>query len=122
MVTITWTRPTSIISNEIASRRKRGQAALLDMCRYQATDLANRSKSNAKWNDRTGDARAGIGSETVGTGESIEMVVYHAVAYGKYLELGTSEMPKLGVMTDEIHTTAANVTADAQKIVQRLFG
>lgn len=122
MVAITWTRPTSIISNEIKSRKQRARSALLELCQFQGTDLATRSKQNAKWNDRTTNARSGIGSEVVGTGDTIEIVVFHAMEYGKYLELGTSRMPKLGVMTDEIHVTAAQVTQDAQKIVRGLFG
>lgn len=122
MVAITWTRPTSIISGEIRRREERARSALLAMCQHAGTDLANRSKSNAKWNDRTTNARAGIGSEVFGTGETIEIVVYHVVDYGPYLELGTSKMPKLGVMADEAQITAAQVTADAQKIVRGLFG
>lgn len=122
MVAITWPRPTSIISNEIANRKQRARSALLELCQFHGSNLATRSKQNAKWNDRTTNARSGIGSETVGTGNSIEMVVFHTMEYGKYLELGTSRMPKLGVMTDEIHVTAAEVTADAQKVVKGLFG
>jgi len=122
MVAIAWPRPTSIISGQIASRKQRARSALLELCQTSGKNLATRSKQNARWNDRTGNARAGIDSEVVASGDVIEMVVYHTMEYGKYLELGTSRMPKLGVMAEEIHVTAAEVTADAQRIVKGLFG
>lgn len=122
MVAIAWPRPTSIISGEIRSRKQRARSALLELSQFHAANLATRSKQNARWNDRTGNARAGIGSQVVDGGDVIEMVVFHTMSYGKYLELGTSKMARLGVMTDEIHVTAAQVTTDAQKIVKGLFG
>jgi hypothetical protein len=122
MVAISWPRPTSIISSQIASRAQRARSALFDLCEFHGGDLANRSKANAKWNDRTGNARGGIGSQVVASGDSIEMVVFHSVHYGPYLEMGTSKMPKLGVMAEEVQVTAADVTADAQRVVRGLFG
>lgn len=122
MVAITWPQPTSIISGNINSRRQRARSALLAMCQTSAANLATRSKQNAKWNDRTTNARAGIGSDVADQGDIIEMVVYGVVPYQRFLELGTSTMPRLGVMADEIHVTAAEVTIDAQRIVRGLFG
>lgn len=122
MVAIAWPKPTSIISSEIGRRKTQARSALVELSQYHGANLATRSKQNARWNDRTGNARAGIGSEVVDGGDVIDIVVFHSVEYGKYLELGTSRMARLGVMADEIHVTAAELTSDAQAVVRRLFG
>lgn len=122
MVAIRWTRPTSIISHEIGSRKERARQGIVELAHSHGARVESNSKQNARWNDRTGAARAGIGHGVFASGDAIEIVVYHSVHYGGYLETGTSRMPKLGVMAEEANKTAAEFSADASELVRRLFG
>lgn len=121
-VNVRWTQPPTIIGGNIRNRRDRAGNALLALCQSHGGRLETRTKANSRWNDRTGNARQGIGNQVQANGDRIEIVVYHTMEYGPYLELGTSRMPKLGVMDHEIQVTAAEVTTDAARVVKGLFG
>ena len=122
MVAIRWTRSPSLIGGEIRSRKERVRGGLVELAGVHGARVEANSKQNAKWNDRTGNARAGIGNQVTSTGEGIEIVVFHSVHYGPYLETGTSKMPKLGVMAEEAEKTAVELSQDASELIRRLFG
>jgi hypothetical protein len=44
-------------------------------------------KANAKWTDRTGNARNGLGGDVRVTKNSVAIVFYHSVPYGIWLEV-----------------------------------
>jgi hypothetical protein len=44
-------------------------------------------KSNAKWTDRTGNARNGLGAKSVVNKNQVAIVLYHSVPYGIWLEV-----------------------------------
>ncbi len=119
---IGWTQPPTIIAGNIRSRRERAGSVLLALCQSHGGRLETRTKANSQWKDRTGNARQGIGNQVQASGDVIEIVIYHTQSYGVFLELGTSRMPKFGVMDHEIQVTAAEVTTDAQRLVRGLFG
>jgi len=119
---VRWTQSPTIIGGNIRNRRERVRGALLTLCQSHGGRLESRTKANSQWNDRTGNARQGIGNQVTASGNVIDIVVFHNVDYGKFLELGTSRIPKLGVMDHEIQVTAAEVTTDAAKVVRGLFG
>ncbi len=121
-VDVRWTQPPTIIAANIRARRERAGSALLALCQSHGGRLETRVKNGSRWNDRTGNARQGIGNQVQASGDVIEIVIYHTMEYGKYLETGTSRMAKLGVMDHEIQVTAAEVTTDAAKVVKGLFG
>lgn len=66
------------------------------------------AKANAPWEDRTGDARAGLNVDLQSDGDSILMSLYHTVDYGLWLEVIQSGrfaiiMPTLeGFALDEV--------------------
>lgn len=53
-----------------------------------AGELAQYARTNAPWDDRTGNARAGIQAEYMGDEEgTLNLVLYHTVDYGPWLEI-----------------------------------
>lgn len=51
-------------------------------------ELVSYARSNAPWEDRTGDARGGLASEFYGeAGQTVGVVLYHTVDYGPWLEI-----------------------------------
>jgi hypothetical protein len=60
-----------------------------EVCQKLAVDMQAWARANAPWEDRTGDARAGLKGVFVpntGPHQSAAMI-YHTVPYGKYLEV-----------------------------------
>lgn len=64
------------------------QRMILGQFKYAEGEATSFAKVNAPWVDRTGNARAGLHSETlVGPGAtSFELIVAHSVFYGIFLE------------------------------------
>ncbi len=121
MAVVRWTKSPAPIGREISGRAQRIRAGVTALAQSHGTRLADRSRDNATWQDRSGDARGGIASEVMASGNIIDIIVYHVMEYGPYLELGTSRMAKYGVMDHEVQVTAAELTADAQALVRRLL-
>jgi hypothetical protein len=44
-------------------------------------------KSNAKWTDRTGNARQGLNADVQVSTNNVAIVLYHTVPYGVFLEV-----------------------------------
>ena len=60
-----------------------------------AIETGNWGRSNAYWKDRTGLARQTTGAEVMKIGDSIFIVMYIAVYYGKFLELANAGKYKI---------------------------
>lgn len=52
----------------------------------QGDELVDYMKNTAPWKDRTGNARRGLGAETIDSSNIIGLSLYHTVDYGIYLE------------------------------------
>jgi hypothetical protein len=52
-----------------------------------AMEVEAAARANAPWDDRTGDARAGLTAETYEDGGVLVIELYHTVDYGQWLEL-----------------------------------
>jgi hypothetical protein len=53
---------------------------------FNATEGQNYMRSNAPWNDRTGNARQGLFGRAFKDGKGYTIVYYHTVSYGIFLE------------------------------------
>ncbi len=62
--------------------------AMLGGANYASTRIESFMNTNAKWTDRTGNARSGLASEVkVESNKKIAIIMYHSVAYGPFLEV-----------------------------------
>ena len=61
--------------------------AMVAAANYTAPQLATYMKTNAKWTDRTGNARNGLGAKVEVSGNKVAIVLFHSVPYGVFLEL-----------------------------------
>ena len=52
-----------------------------------AGELLDYARQNAPWEDRSGDARAGLDTSVVVENESLEIYLFHTVEYGQWLEI-----------------------------------
>lgn len=58
-----------------------------DYAQEFANELVDYARDNAPWDDRTGDARAGLEGEVVLTDDNFEIDLLHTVEYGIWLEI-----------------------------------
>lgn len=54
--------------------------------RYNARYAQSYARRNAKWRDRTGNARGGLLGTYTGAGNSHKITISHSVSYGVWLE------------------------------------
>lgn len=72
-----------------------------------APDILDYAKDNAPWEDRTGDARAGLDIDVDEDNDEVTITLYHTVDYGLYLEVIESGkfatiMPTLEHYADQV--------------------
>lgn len=72
--------------NEWIDRKKAGMSLLSNLI---AKDFENQAKTNAKWTDRTSNARQGLSGGSEGTDREYTIYVAHGVDYGEILEEGS---------------------------------
>jgi hypothetical protein len=58
-----------------------------EVFRNAADRVADEARMNAPWEDRTGDARAGIRAQAAGDNGDIVLTLFHTVEYGLWLEV-----------------------------------
>lgn len=61
--------------------------AIATVVRFNGADALGYAKTNARWTDRTGNARNGLGVEFNHTKYSHGFAIYHRVPYGLWLEV-----------------------------------
>jgi len=57
---------------------------------HYAGEVQDYAQENAPWEDRTGAARDGLTAEASSSGNTHEIVLYHTVDYGIWLEIRNS--------------------------------
>lgn len=80
---------------------RRVQRAMVAGAEYTSTRLESFMRTNAKWTDRTGNARSGLQSEVkIESDTKIAILMYHSVPYGPWLEVRFGG--KYGIILDAI--------------------
>jgi HK97 gp10 family phage protein len=119
---VRWITPPTIIGRNIRSRASQVQAGIATLGTTHAARGEAAMKSRAPWNDRTGNARAGLFGQAEAGGNVVTVTLGHTVHYGPYLELGTSKMAPRPIVVPVANETATELTQDAAELVRRLFG
>jgi len=96
-------------------RMNKGVAAAMD---YQATRSEISMKTNARWTDRTGNARGSLFTATKHEGTVHEMVLSHGMSYGIWLEVRFSG--RYAIVRPTIPIAAAELKALISKIMKNL--
>lgn len=113
---LTWQRrPTETfppLANDYADRI---HAAVRALARRIAPQLEAWAKENARWQDRTGNARQTLHTEVEEiANEMVEIILAHGVDYGQWLELS-----RFGVVSEALDVYAPQVW---QEVVAMLRG
>lgn len=82
----------------------------------RALDMENWAKANAPWQDRTGNARAGLNAVVKQSpGVIAEIVMSHGVDYGVWLEIANGG--RFAIIAKTIDTFGPIFMADMQRIM-----
>lgn len=75
------------LSKGIANFAFKTENGMGEIAQGFAEDLLQYAQANAPWEDRTGEARAGLEAEVSLVNEALEIDLYHTVDYGIWLEI-----------------------------------
>jgi hypothetical protein len=98
-----WLDPPSILVRALDDYRKRLLAAVASLADYFAARMQAYAQANARWTDRTGNARAGLRAVTVKAATAVAIVLFHTMDYGKWLELAHQGRYQILLPTLEAH-------------------
>jgi HK97 gp10 family phage protein len=79
------------------------------------------AKAGAPWHDRTGNARQGLTGSAEADGDHVRVAIAHTMAYGPFLELGTSKMAAYPILVPTQQEEAPQLISDAAKVVRELL-
>lgn len=83
-----WVVPPSALITEVEAYGKRIERAVLAVADLLAPVLEEYARSHATWTDRTGNARRGLTAVVRHASRDLVIVyLYHAMDYGKWLEI-----------------------------------
>ena len=102
-VTIHWTVPPEVLGRNIGDYAQRLLAAVFDLSQYFAARMESWAKTNARWTDRTGNARQGLTSRAFRTAAAVTIVLWHSVEYGIWLEVAHAGVWGIILKTIEAH-------------------
>jgi hypothetical protein len=110
----TWSGDLEDKLNQFGPRVKRAMLAGAKFIEPQALAYM---RDNAPWQDRTGNARAGLNVETEVNTNNVTMYLYHQVPYGPWLELrwdGKYQIinPTIEVFAPQLIETVAGLAFD----------
>ncbi|SFU40378.1 hypothetical protein [Alicyclobacillus macrosporangiidus] len=77
----------NVVTKNLDRWVERKRAASLALAKYWAMQLEGEMKQNRPWQDRTGNARAGLKGSAELNNEGIAIRLAHSVDYGVFLEL-----------------------------------
>lgn len=111
----TLAREVEIRSDNLVDEMDSGMSQL-------AGEAADWMKSNAPWNDRTGNARRGLQANYEFTGTTSSIRFQHTVRYGKFLEGGTRYMSKYPIILPAIQRFSPKARAVMNRAVKAVVG
>ena len=77
----------STLSKGIAQFEFKMRDGFEEIIREFKNELIDYARSNAPWEDRTGDARSGLDAEFYGDDNAVGITLFHTVDYGPFLEI-----------------------------------
>lgn len=81
-------------------------------------EMVQYARTNAPWDDRTGDARAGLEAEYVEDDFTLNLVLYHTVDYGPWLEIRWGG--KYAVILPTLEVMGVKLLAACQGMMDRI--
>jgi len=92
----------------------RQRAAVIMLAKNWAGQLEGRAKANAKWTDRTSNARNGLFGSTGIAGNEVQIYLGHSVEYGIFLELANDG--RFAILKPTLDAAIPEINRDYKKL------
>lgn len=89
-----------------------------EVMEYEAVDAQNTMRSNARWNDQTGNARQGLFARAGQHDKEHFIVLYHTMPYGIWLEVRWNG--RYAIIEPTMVSTGRNVMQSLRGLMNRL--
>lgn len=109
------------LAKGLAKTETRAGLALMKYAESSAAKLESNSKSNARWTDRTGDARRRLKGDVLTVQNGYKLRLAHGVDYGKWLELAHER--RYAIIEETIRFVGTfEIMPGLDKLLERLGG
>lgn len=116
-IKITWDRTDML--DAIENGEEEVRKAVMGVLEYKAPQVEAHMKTNAPWQDQTGNARQGLRAEAFDLGDdSMGIILYHQVPYGIWLEIKNSG--EYAIILPTIEVMGPEVMASIERILERI--
>lgn len=109
---------TSAILSSIQSMDSKAGAAIMKYAEAGASKLEAYAKSNARWQNRTGDARRRLRGDVLSSGSIYKIRLAHGVDYGIWLELANER--RYAIIEESIDAEGPGILKGFDRLVERL--
>lgn len=111
----------SVLEKGLETTNDRAQAALEMLLDTQSLKLRSYAQINARWMDRTGDARRLLDSDYITTANGYRLRLAHGVDYGIWLELANEK--KYSIIPETIEIVGkGEILPSFQNLLNKLKG
>jgi HK97 gp10 family phage protein len=94
--------------------------AVKGVMKFHTPGAEEHMKHHAPWQDRTTNARNGLGARQRSKGDHHAIVLFHSVDYGVYLEEGTEHMAARPIIRPTIALYSPKVVATLTRLLDRM--
>lgn len=103
----------------MANFEGKAQVAFRMYAETSALKLQNSARANARWTDRTGQARQRLTGDSVTITNGYKLRLAHGVDYGKWLELANEK--RYSIIPETIQTVGSNeIMPGFQKLLEKM--
>ncbi len=102
-VRLVWNVPPATLGQNVGDYVKRVLSAVFDLATLFAAKIEAYAKANAKWTDRTANARQGLTARAFKDASTVTIILFHTMAYGIWLEIANAGKYAIILKTLEAH-------------------
>lgn len=113
---ISW--DTKTVLNKLNSMQQKTRASLQIIADSAAKSMEKYAKANARWTDRTGNARQRLKGSTRWDETALIAAISHNVDYGMWLELCNEK--KYAILEEALNSQAQNLLDAYQRFLSKL--
>lgn len=108
------------IQPSLKSAEQKAQAYMSRVTIYHALRAEAYARVNAPWTDRTTNARGGLEAQAFNSKDHHEIVLYHTMPYGIWLEVRFAG--KYAIITPTIRHESVEYFETARELLDQMFG
>lgn len=103
---------------KLTEKQSKTRASLQILADTAAKAMERYAKNNARWTDRTGNARQRLQGSTRWEGSALIAAISHNVDYGMWLELCNGK--KYAILEEALNSQAQNLLNSYQRFLKQL--